>query len=102
MYGLNLTKSLEICKKFNYSLTTRVSNLTSFDILEMRKFIELAYKYENFVQREFFLNIAHLKKIKSYRGLRHFQNLPVRGQRTHTNACTQKMKNRKKLRLLRN
>ena len=96
VYGLNRTKSLEVCKLFNYNLATRVASLNSFDVLEIRKFIENSYKYDSFVQREFYVNIAHVKKIKSYRGLRHFQNLPVRGQRTHTNARTQKSKNKKK------
>lgn len=91
IYGIGKTKAKRVCYYFNYNLTVKVGSLSNFELFEIKKFIESNYKADSIIKREIFLNISHLKKIRTYKGLRHYENLPVRGQRTHTNAKTQKM-----------
>jgi small subunit ribosomal protein S13 len=79
-----------VCYFFNYNLNAKAGSLSNFELFEIRKHIESNFKLDSIIKREIFLNISHLKKIRTYKGLRHYENLPVRGQRTHTNAKTQK------------
>jgi small subunit ribosomal protein S13 len=88
-----------ICSLFGFSTFTRGSELSEVDWLEIKEFIEVNYGLKSFIQREELRNIDMYKKLRTYRGLCHVLQLPVRGQRTHTNAQTQKNKriNRKKM-----
>jgi small subunit ribosomal protein S13 len=90
IFGIGLTRSHEILTTTGVSPDTRVKDLTDSDITKMREFINQSYKVEGDLRREVQLNIKRLIEIGSYRGLRHRRGLPVRGQRTRTNARTRK------------
>ncbi len=90
LYGIGLTRAQEILDATGVSPDTRVRDLTDSDIAQMREFINQNYKVEGDLRREVQLHIKRLIEIGSYRGLRHRRNLPVRGQRTRTNARTRK------------
>ena len=92
IYGLGKTSALEICKKANIPHNTRVYSLEDSQVAVLRKLIDDDYTVEGDLRRTVSLNIKTLKDIKCYRGLRHIRRLPVRGQRTHTNARTRKGK----------
>ena len=72
------------------SVDTKVNQLTESDVVKIREAIDRQYKVEGDLRREVAMNIKRLMDIGSYRGLRHRKSLPVRGQRTHTNARTRK------------
>jgi len=74
----------------NISPDTRVKNLSEDEITRLRSLIDKEYKVEGDLRREISMNIKRLQEIGSYRGVRHRRNLPVRGQRTRTNARTRK------------
>lgn len=89
IYGIGKTKAQEILKKVNISEDIRVKDLDDDQLTSIRK--EVAnYKVEGDLRREVSLNVKRLSEIGSYRGLRHRKNLPVRGQKTKTNARTRK------------
>ncbi len=90
IYGIGLTSSLSILKKTGISPDTRVSDLTDEEIAKIRATIDSDFKVEGALRSEVALNIKRLMDIGSYRGLRHRRGLPVRGQRTSTNARTRK------------
>lgn len=90
IYGIGPTRSKEILSAANVSPDKRVRDLTDSDVSALREFIIQNYKVEGDLRREVQLNIKRLIEIGSYRGLRHRRNLPVRGQRTRTNARTRK------------
>ncbi len=90
IYGLGLTLSQEILTATNINPDTRVRDLTEEEIAKLRETIDKNYKVEGDLRREESLNIKRLIEIGSYRGRRHRQGLPVRGQRTKTNARTRK------------
>ncbi len=90
IYGIGLTLSQEILKTTGVSPDTRVRDLTEEEIAKLRESIDKGYKVEGDLRREESLNIKRLIEIGSYRGRRHRQGLPVRGQRTKTNARTRK------------
>jgi len=90
IYGIGLTLSQEILKTTGVSPDTRVRDLTEEEIAKLREVIDKGYKVEGDLRREESLNIKRLIEIGSYRGRRHRQGLPVRGQRTKTNARTRK------------
>ena len=90
IFGIGLTRSHEILATTGVSPDTRVKDHTDSDITKMREFINQSYKVEGDLRREVQLNIKRLIEIGSYRGLRHRRGLPVRGQRTRTNARTRK------------
>ena len=81
--------SLAICTKVNIPLDRKVDELSEIDVKALRETIE-TFKVEGDLRREVQQNIKRLMDLGSYRGLRHRRNLPVRGQRTHTNARTRK------------
>ena len=89
IYGIGKTLSNKILKKVNINPDTRVKDLTDKQVNEIRKEIT-NYTVEGDLRREVALDIKRLKEIGCYRGLRHRRNLPVRGQRTKTNARTRK------------
>ncbi|HEV8633272.1 MAG TPA: 30S ribosomal protein S13 [Chloroflexota bacterium] len=90
IYGIGPTSAFQICEKTRINPSTRVRDLTEEEIARVREVIERDYKVEGDLRREINLNIKRLIEIGCYRGLRHRRGLPVRGQRTRTNARTRK------------
>ena len=90
IYGIGRTKSNEILKASGVNPDTRVKDLTEEEVIKIREVIDKEYKVEGDLRREQALNIKRLMEINCYRGIRHKRNLPVRGQRTKTNARTRK------------
>ena len=89
IYGIGLSRSQEILKKAGINPDTRVKDLTDEQVQAIRNAID-GYTLEGDLRREVALNIKRLTEIGCYRGLRHRRSLPVRGQRTKTNARTRK------------
>jgi small subunit ribosomal protein S13 len=89
VYGIGLASSQKILKEAGINPDTRVKDLSDEDVNKIRKAME-GYKVEGDLRREVALNIKRLTEIGCYRGLRHRRGLPVRGQRTKTNARTRK------------
>lgn len=92
IYGIGRVKAKEICDKIGLPRERRVNELTDAEILQIRESIDREYKVEGDLRREVAMNIKRLMDLGCYRGLRHRKGLPVRGQRTHTNARTRKGK----------
>lgn len=90
IHGIGSAKSKEICAKVGIERERRVSQLTDSEVIQIREVIEGDYMVEGDLRREVAMNIKRLMDLKCYRGLRHRRSLPVRGQRTHTNARTRK------------
>ena len=90
IYGIGKTTARLICEKSNVSVTTRTKDLTDDEVRRIRDTIEQNVKVEGDLRREVSMNIKRLMDLGCYRGLRHRKGLPVRGQRTHTNARTRK------------
>ena len=90
IFGIGLTTSQKILRETGISPDTRVRNLTEEEVVRLREFIDRQLKVEGDLRREVSQNIKRLMEIGCYRGLRHRKGLPVRGQRTHTNARTRK------------
>ena len=90
IYGIGLSSSQKILKEAGVNPDTRVKDLTEDEVIKIREIIDKNYKVEGDLRRETALNIKRLMEIGCYRGLRHRKNLPVRGQRTKTNARTRK------------
>jgi len=90
IYGIGVASSNKILKEAGVNPDTRVKDLTDEEVNSIRKIIDGSYKVEGDLRREIALNIKRLTEIGCYRGLRHRRSLPVRGQRTKTNARTRK------------
>ena len=90
IYGIGLTTSKEILKETGINPDTRVKDLTESDVSLIRDYIEKYLRVEGDLKRDVGLNIKRLMEIGCYRGVRHRKGLPVRGQRTKTNARTRK------------
>ena len=90
IYGVGRTTASAICDKADVEGATRTDQLSESEIIKLREVIESGYKVEGDLRREVTQNIKMLMDIGCYRGLRHRRGLPVRGQRTHTNARTRK------------
>ncbi|KYO63907.1 MULTISPECIES: 30S ribosomal protein S13 [Thermovenabulum] len=90
IYGIGRSLSNKILKEANVNPDTRVKDLTEKEISKLRDIIEKNYKVEGDLRREVAMNIKRLIEIGCYRGIRHRRGLPVRGQRTRTNARTRK------------
>ena len=90
IFGIGLPRSQEILANTGVIPDARVKDLTDSEITQLREYINQNYKVEGDLRREVQLNIKRLIEIGSYRGLRHRRGLPVRGQRTRTNARTRK------------
>jgi small subunit ribosomal protein S13 len=90
IYGIGRPSSNKILEKANINKDTRVSQLTEAEVVRLRDILEREHKVEGDLRREVATNIKRLMDIGSYRGLRHRKSLPVRGQRSHTNARTRK------------
>ena len=92
IYGIGDYNAQKICKQLNIEKSKRVNNLTEDEILKIREFIDSKHTVEGDLRRNVSLNIKRLRDLGTYRGTRHRKKLPVRGQRTHTNARTRKGK----------
>jgi small subunit ribosomal protein S13 len=90
IHGIGSTKAGEIMEKVGLPAERRVSQLTDNEVLQIREVIDRDYLVEGDLRREVGTNIKRLMDLGCYRGLRHRRGLPVRGQRTHTNARTRK------------
>jgi small subunit ribosomal protein S13 len=90
IYGIGGAKAKEILEKVSMPESRRVSQLTDQEVLQLREMIDRDYIVEGDLRREVAMNIKRLMDLGCYRGLRHRRSLPVRGQRTHTNARTRK------------
>jgi small subunit ribosomal protein S13 len=94
IYGIGPSNARIICKQVGIPEPKRVSQLSDDEVLRIREIIDRDYQVEGDLRREVAMNIKRLMDLGSYRGLRHRKGLPVRGQRTHTNARTRKGKAR--------
>jgi small subunit ribosomal protein S13 len=90
IFGLGTTTSRKVCEEARVEGNIRVRDLTEPQVARLREVIDRTYTVEGDLRRETALNIKRLQEIGSYRGLRHRRGLPVRGQRTRTNARTRK------------
>ena len=90
IYGIGLTTSRKILAETGVNPDTRVRDLTEDELAKLRDYIQDNVKVEGDLHREVSQNVKRLMEIGCYRGLRHRRGLPVRGQRTHTNARTRK------------
>ena len=92
VFGIGLTRSQKILADLKISPDTRIKDLAEADLVKLREYIDKNFRVEADLSRQISLNIKRLKEIKSYRGARHTASLPVRGQRTKTNARTKRGK----------
>ena len=90
IYGIGPANAKVICEKVGIAPNRRVSDLTETEVIQIRETIDRDYVVEGDLRREIAMNIKRLMDLGCYRGLRHRKGLPVRGQRTHTNARTRK------------
>ena len=90
LYGIGKPLAQKLLKSLNIEEARKTKDLTEEEVIKIRAFIDNNYKVEGDLRREVTLNIKRLIEINSYRGIRHKRGLPVRGQRTHTNARTRK------------
>src|SRR5213082_75449 len=90
IFGIGRSRARKILEKSGVDATLRVKDLTDSDVTKLRGVIDRDYKVEGALRTEVSMNIKRLMDIGSYRGVRHRKGLPVRGQRTHTNARTKK------------
>ncbi len=92
IHGIGRTKAVEIVEKLGIEKHRRVQDLTDQEVLHIRETIDAEHTVEGDLRRQTAMNIKRLLDLACYRGLRHRRGLPVRGQRTHTNARTRKGK----------
>ena len=92
LFGIGPTRARKILAETKVSPDTRIKDLTEAEVAAIREYITKHYKVEGDLRREVQMNIKRLMDLGCYRGLRHRKGLPVRGQRTHTNARTRKGK----------
>jgi len=92
IHGIGRTKAREIMKKVGLTEERRVNELTESEVIQIREVIDRDYQVEGDLRRAVAMNVKRLMDMGCYRGLRHRRGLPVRGQRTHTNARTRKGK----------
>ena len=90
IHGIGTTKAQEICSKVGLADDMRVNSLSDAEVVRIREVIDAEHTVEGDLRRETAMNIKRLMDLGCYRGLRHRRGLPVRGQRTHTNARTRK------------
>ena len=92
IFGIGQKRASDICIKASIDQSKRVNQLNDDEVTKIRELIESSYAVEGNLRREISMNIKRLTDLGCYRGLRHRKKLPVRGQRTHTNARTRKGK----------
>ena len=86
IFGVGPTRSREMCDALGIDRDTRIRDLTDDEVARIRQYIDANFRVEGDLRREIGMNIKRLQEIGCYRGIRHRRNLPVRGQRTRTNA----------------
>ncbi len=94
IHGIGRTTAVKIAEKLGIDQSRRVQDLSDAEVLQIRETIDAGNPVEGDLSREVAMNIKRLMDLASYRGLRHRKGLPVRGQRTHTNARTRKGKSK--------
>ena len=92
IFGIGPAKAESICSQLSIPAERRVNELSDDEVLRIRELIDREFRVEGDLRRELSMNIKRLMDLGCYRGLRHRRGLPVRGQRTHTNARTRKGK----------
>ena len=92
IYGIGPAKARDICTKLSIPAERRTNELSDDEVLKIRELIDREFRVEGDLRREVAMNVKRLMDLGCYRGLRHRRGLPVRGQRTHTNARTRKGK----------
>jgi small subunit ribosomal protein S13 len=92
IHGIGRKAAVDIADKLGIDHSRRVQDLSDAEVLQIRETIDAGYSVEGDLRRETAMNIKRLMDLACYRGLRHRKGLPVRGQRTHTNARTRKGK----------
>lgn len=90
IFGIGKATAAKICESANVSVDSKADDLSEDELRRIRDFVDANYKVEGDLRREISMNIKRLMDLGCYRGLRHRKGLPVRGQRTHTNARTRK------------
>jgi len=90
IHGIGRTKAMDICEKVGIPEERRVAELTDQEVIQIRELIDQDHMVEGDLRREVAMNIKRLMDLGCYRGIRHRKGLPLRGQRTHTNARTRK------------
>jgi small subunit ribosomal protein S13 len=90
IYGIGRTRALSLCYRAGVNPDTKISDLTEEEVNKIRQILEAEGSVEGDLRKETSMNIKRLIEMGAYRGLRHRRGLPVRGQRTHTNARTRK------------
>lgn len=90
IFGVGHSRAVDVCVSLGIDLDTKVRDLSDEEVRKVRQFIEANYRVEGDLRREVTQNIKRKVEIGSYQGIRHRRGLPVRGQRTHTNARTRK------------
>ena len=90
IHGIGQAKAAEICEKVKIDGPRRVNELSDAEVIQIREVIDGDYMVEGDLRRDVAMNVKRLMDLGCYRGLRHRRGLPVRGQRTHTNARTRK------------
>jgi len=90
IHGIGRTRAIEICEKTSVTWSVRMNALNDDEVSRIREIIDHEYRVEGDLRREVAMNIKRLMDLGCYRGLRHRRGMPVRGQRTHTNARTRK------------
>lgn len=90
IHGIGNKSALDICEKAGIDENKRVNELLETEVIQIREIIDGSYRVEGELRRDISTNIKRLMDLGNYRGLRHRRSLPVRGQRTHTNARTRK------------
>mgnify|MGYP001468858209 FL=1 len=90
IHGIGDKSALDICNQAGVEKDKRVNDLLETEVIKIREIIDSSYKVEGELRRDISTNIKRLMDLGNYRGLRHRRGLPVRGQRTHTNARTRK------------
>ncbi len=94
VYGIGRTRAREICDKAGLPEGRRVNDMTDGELARVREVVDREYRVEGDLRRDVAMSVKRLMDLGCYRGLRHRRGLPVRGQRTHTNARTRKGKAR--------
>ncbi|MBN2114113.1 MAG: 30S ribosomal protein S13 [Acidimicrobiia bacterium] len=90
IFGVGTTRAREMCDSLGINRDTRIRDLTDDEVARIRQYIDANYRVEGDLRREITQNVKRKVEIGTYQGLRHRRGLPVRGQRTHTNARTRK------------
>jgi len=90
IHGIGRTKAMNICEKVGIPEERRVAELTDQEVIQIRELIDQDHMVEGDLRRDVAMNIKRLMDLGCYRGIRHRKGLPLRGQRTHTNARTRK------------